>query len=180
MASTPNTRSRGRRSRACTISIVVLSILIPVTLRGSAQAQDTAAYKDEEFLKQWEAVQAKYPFVAKAFSFLKNLRWPCNINAKCFTRVQQQCLDQDIPPRFCLEQAERVCCEPLVIQPPPDHEPGVVFAGKWCCNTCRETPPVKCTGCQVKTGVCGGDRPIVLDCPGPTTSDMTTGTVTCF
>jgi hypothetical protein len=53
-----------------------------------------------------------------------------------------------------------------------------VLKGTWCCISCGETAPVKCTGCKIKTGACADETPIVLDCPGPTTDSS--GTVTCF
>lgn len=63
--------------------------------------------------------------------------------------------------------------------------PGVVFAGKWCCASCK-AGSLKCTGCKsaASSGYCGGPvggpGTIFVDCTGNTTEDTTTGTVTCY
>jgi len=75
--------------------------------------------------------------------------------------------------------AQRSTQQPTEPPTRPTTQGPEVGAGKWCCSECRETPPIKCTGCVTKVGVCGDkDKPIVLDCPGPTTDNG--GTVMCF
>lgn len=97
-----------------------------VGVAGMAAGQLAASkkdYSDEEFAEQWDEVQKKFPLVAQGFSFLQNLSKFCNVDEACFRTLQDNCLRQGLPPRFCLEESRRACCKPLVVQPTPPAEP---------------------------------------------------------
>ena len=65
--------------------------------------------------------------------------------------------------------------------------PGTLGRGTWCCKSCSgggPAGPLKCTSCKAApAGGCspvnpGADEPILVDCPGTTTTEG--GTVTCY
>jgi hypothetical protein len=68
-----------------------------------------------------------------------------------------------------------------------DLSPGTTAKGSWCCSSCSTANTLSCSGCSsVPAGGCptagsgDGRKPILVDCPGTTTYDSTTGKVTCL
>ena len=103
------------------ITLMTLFILNVIPEKDALAQENTdiqqQSYPDPEFGKQLKEVRENYPLIARAFSFLQELHLFCNIDRQCFRAVQDHCLQSGLPPQFCLDTAERVCCKPLELAP---------------------------------------------------------------
>ena len=111
-----------RRSFAIGLITLMALLIFNVAPEKDALAQENVdvqqqSYPDPDFDRQLKEVRKNYPLVANAFSFLQDLHFFCNIDRQCFRTVHDHCLQSDLPPQFCLDTAERVCCRPLELAP---------------------------------------------------------------
>jgi hypothetical protein len=101
--------------------LIRASLIAFVLMAGPAVGQPAAtdpAYDDDEFTRQMSQVEKEFPLVARGFGFLQELFQICNVDESCFRALQNQCLRDGLPPRFCFESSRRACCKPPVLQPP--------------------------------------------------------------
>ncbi len=125
-----DTRSNENRRRSwlssCSYAIGLITLMTLFILNGApekgALAQESTnvqqqSYPDPEFAKQLKDVRENYPLISRAFTFLRELHTLCHLDEQCFRAVQDHCLQSGLPPRFCLDTANRSCCKPLKLAP---------------------------------------------------------------
>jgi len=87
----------------------------PALSNAGEGAEGEATDADRELTRQLEQVEESFPMVSRSLEFLRAATRFCAVDQVCFRALQDNCLQNGLPPQFCLDSSREACCKTPVL-----------------------------------------------------------------